>query len=89
MNVRTDQYTDKLTRPEYHTEEYWLEVVAVGTERYKVRTKTTEGLMFPSMVQATRLVSSLLYGARTNFFLIWICRLSRTKSLFTFGGTKL
>ena len=43
MNVQTDQYTDKLTRPEDHTEEYWLEVVAVGTERYKVRTKTTEG----------------------------------------------
>ena len=54
-----------LTEREGRTGEYWPEVVAVRTERSKVRTKTTEGQYSPARLELARLVSSLLYGTRT------------------------
>ena len=53
-----------LTEREGRTGEYWLEVVAVRTERSEVRTKTTEGQYSPVRLEQARLVSSLLYGTR-------------------------
>ena len=53
-----------LTEREGRTGEYWPEVVAVRTERSKVRTETTEGQYSPVWLELARLVSSLLYGIR-------------------------
>jgi len=53
-----------LTEREGHTGEYWLEVMAVRTERRELPTKTTEGQYFPVRLELARLVSSLLYGTR-------------------------
>ena len=58
-----------LTEREGRTREYWPEVVAVRTERSKVRTKTTEGQYSPVRLELARLVSSLLYGTRTMLVL--------------------
>ena len=43
-----------------HTEEYWLEVVAVRTKRSKVCTKSDWGPIFPVRLKLARLISSLL-----------------------------
>ena len=51
-----------LTKREGQTGEYWPEVVAVWTERSKVRTKMTEGQYSTVRLKQARLVSSLLYG---------------------------
>ena len=53
-----------LTDSEGRTGEYWPEVVAVLTEKRKVRTKTTEDQYSPVRLELDRLVSSLLYGSR-------------------------
>ena len=58
-----------LTEREGRTGEYWPEVVAVRTERSEVGTKTTEGQYSPVRLELARLVSSLLYGARTMLVL--------------------
>ena len=49
-----------LTEREGRTGEYWPEVVAVRTERSKVRTKTTEGQYSPVRLELARLVSSIM-----------------------------
>ena len=51
-----------LTEREGRTGEYCPEVLAVQTERSKVRTKTTEGQYSPVRLELARLVSSLLYS---------------------------
>jgi len=51
-----------LIEREGRTGEHWLEVVAVRTERSKVRTKMTEGQYSLVRLELARLVSSLLYG---------------------------
>ena len=48
---------------------YWPEVLALRTERSKVRTKTTEGQYSPERLELARLVSSLLYGTRAMLVL--------------------
>ena len=58
-----------LTEREGRTGEYWPEVVAVGTERSEVRTKTTKGQYSPVPLELARLVSSLLYGTRAMLLL--------------------
>ena len=58
-----------LTEHEGRTAEYWPEVVAVGTERSEVGTKTTEGQYSPVRLELARLVSSLLYGTRAMLVL--------------------
>jgi len=58
-----------LTEREGRTGEYWLEVVAVRTERSEIRTKTTEGQYSSVRLELARLVSSLLYGTRAMFVL--------------------
>ena len=60
-----------LTEREGRTGEYRPEVVAVRTERSKVRAKTTEGQYSPIRLKLARLVSSLLYvtsGLKFNGF---------------------
>ena len=54
---------------EGNTREYWLEVVAVRTERSEVRTKTTEDQYSSVRLELTRLVSSLQYGTRAMLVL--------------------
>ena len=49
-----------LTEREGRTGEYWLEVVAVRTERSELRTKTTEGQYSPVRLEQARLVSMAL-----------------------------
>ena len=58
-----------LTERRGRTEEYWLEVVAVRTERSEVRTKTTESQYSQVRLEQARLVSSLLYGTRVMLVL--------------------
>ena len=58
-----------LTEREGRTAEYWPEVVAVWTERSKVRAKTIEGQYSPVRLELARLVSSLLYGTRAMLIL--------------------
>ena len=61
-----------LTERKGGTEEYWPEVVAVRTERSKVRTKTTEGQYSPVRLELARLVSSLLYGFLVTFCFVFV-----------------
>ena len=50
--------------------QYWPEVVAVQTDRSKVRTKMNEGQYSPVRLELARLVvSNLLYGTRAMLVL--------------------
>ena len=63
------KYNLLLTAREGRTGEYWPKVVAVRTERSKVRTETTEGQYSPVRLELAKLVSSLLYGIRAMLVL--------------------
>ena len=58
-----------LTERERSTGEYWPKVVAVQTERSKVRTKPTKCQYSPGRLELARLESSLLYGTRAMLVL--------------------
>ena len=49
-----------LTEREDRTGEYWLEIVAVRTQRSDVRTKTSKGQFSPVRLERARWVNSLL-----------------------------